>query len=206
MTLLPKTHIFLLKKWAKLLHCKSFSHFFNKKNWQILDINVWKFNETLTYDVVSFEQPGPDLLLIFKAVSIHYFQRDITFGWIRCSVWGGAILTFAFLSSFWKGVKSQRKNLLPCTERNNKRIACLIWQDIFIVGGKSSEAAWHSALGTTLNQHCINVMMLKQCWLGIIVFNVVHLLWPGCYFTGSPKINERLLVRDLRWIKTRVQM
>ena len=27
----------------------------------ILDINVWNFNETLTNDVVSFEQPGPEL-------------------------------------------------------------------------------------------------------------------------------------------------
>ena len=34
---------------------------FQQKYWQILDINVWKFNEALTNDVVSFEQPGPDL-------------------------------------------------------------------------------------------------------------------------------------------------
>ena len=29
--------------------------------WHILDINVWKFNETLTNDVVSVEQLGPAL-------------------------------------------------------------------------------------------------------------------------------------------------
>ena len=40
---------------------QSFSHFFNKKYWQILDINVCKFNETLTNDIVSFEQLGPGL-------------------------------------------------------------------------------------------------------------------------------------------------
>ena len=45
---------FLLKKWEKLLHCKSFSHFFNKKYWQIWDIYIWNFNETLTNDVASF--------------------------------------------------------------------------------------------------------------------------------------------------------
>ena len=28
---------------------------------QIWDINFWKFNEKLTNDVVSFEQPGPEL-------------------------------------------------------------------------------------------------------------------------------------------------
>ena len=40
--------------------CKSFSHLFNKNYLQISDINVWNFNETLTNDVVSFEQPGPE--------------------------------------------------------------------------------------------------------------------------------------------------
>ena len=34
---------------------------FNKKYWHISDINVWIFKETLTNDVVSFEQPGPDV-------------------------------------------------------------------------------------------------------------------------------------------------
>ena len=54
---------FLLTKWEKLLHCKSFSHFFNKKYWHIWEINFWKFNETLTNVVVSFEQPGPGQIL-----------------------------------------------------------------------------------------------------------------------------------------------
>ena len=51
---------FLLTKWEKLLHCKSFSHFFKRKYWRISDINIWNFKETLTNDVVSFEQPAPD--------------------------------------------------------------------------------------------------------------------------------------------------
>ena len=41
------------------MHCKSYSHFFSKKNQHIcvsLDVN---FNESLTNDMVSFEQPGP---------------------------------------------------------------------------------------------------------------------------------------------------
>ena len=28
------------------------------------DIYIWNFNKTLTNDVVSFEQPGPKLLLL----------------------------------------------------------------------------------------------------------------------------------------------
>ena len=33
--------------------------FSNKQYWYISDINIWNFNETITNDVVSFEQPGP---------------------------------------------------------------------------------------------------------------------------------------------------
>ena len=40
-----------------------FGNSFQQKYWHIGDINVWNFNETLTNDVVSFEQPDPDLLL-----------------------------------------------------------------------------------------------------------------------------------------------
>ena len=42
------------------MHCKSYSHFFSKKFQNIcvsVDVN---FNESLTNDVVSFEQLGPD--------------------------------------------------------------------------------------------------------------------------------------------------
>ena len=35
--------------------------FFQQKYWCISDINIRNFNETLTNDVVSFEQPGPDV-------------------------------------------------------------------------------------------------------------------------------------------------
>ena len=34
---------------------KSFSHFFNIKNWRILDINIRNFNEMLTNDDHNFE-------------------------------------------------------------------------------------------------------------------------------------------------------
>ena len=30
------------------------------KYWRTSDIKVWNFNETLTNDVISFEQLGPD--------------------------------------------------------------------------------------------------------------------------------------------------
>ena len=45
---------------------KSFSHFVNKKYWQIWDISVWNFIEMSTNDIVSFEQPGPDFQDLFE--------------------------------------------------------------------------------------------------------------------------------------------
>ena len=53
-----------------LKNCKSYSHFFSKKFQHIcisLDIN---FNKSLTNDIVSFEQLGPDLCLC--CLGIHY--------------------------------------------------------------------------------------------------------------------------------------
>ena len=53
--------------------------FFYKKEWRISDINVWNFNETLTNDVVSLEQPGPEcniqfIIWSFKSV-FYYLQK-----------------------------------------------------------------------------------------------------------------------------------
>ena len=46
--------------WKNKRSFCTFSNFFDKKYWHICYINVWNFNETLTNNVVSFEQPGPD--------------------------------------------------------------------------------------------------------------------------------------------------
>ena len=51
------------------MHCKSYSHFFSQKFQHIcvsLDVN---FNESLTNDVVSFEQLGPGLQQLRMIVS-----------------------------------------------------------------------------------------------------------------------------------------
>ena len=56
------TEFFFLKKWQKLLQCKSFLHFFNKNIgvFEILTFDILK-KTPLTNDVVSFEQLGPGL-------------------------------------------------------------------------------------------------------------------------------------------------
>ena len=43
------------------MHCKSYSHFFSKKFQHICVSFYVNFNKSLTNDIVSFEQPGPDL-------------------------------------------------------------------------------------------------------------------------------------------------
>ena len=56
------------------MQCKSFSRY-QQKWWRISDINVWNFNETLTNDVVSFEQPGPGIYQIFH---VWNFNKRLT--------------------------------------------------------------------------------------------------------------------------------
>ena len=48
--------------------------FFQHKYWHISDINGWTFNETLTNDVVSFEQLGPDVLANFAYLHEHKYN------------------------------------------------------------------------------------------------------------------------------------
>ena len=54
------------------MHCKSYSHFFSKKFQNIcvsLEVN---FNESLTNDIVSFEQLGPGLYMLGKTFRQHF--------------------------------------------------------------------------------------------------------------------------------------
>ena len=43
----------------------------------MLDINIWNFNEMLTNDVVSFEQPGPELGISYRRASWNYNFYDM---------------------------------------------------------------------------------------------------------------------------------
>ena len=48
--------------------------FFQQKNWHISDINVWNFNETLTNNVISFEQQGPGLWQYIAGILLQSFD------------------------------------------------------------------------------------------------------------------------------------
>ena len=52
--------IFFAEKCEQLLHCKSYSHFSAKKFQHICVSFHVNFNESLTNDIVSFEQLGSD--------------------------------------------------------------------------------------------------------------------------------------------------
>ena len=53
---------FFVEKIREAFAMQKLHIFFNKKYWEISDIKVWNFNETLTNDVVSFKQPGPEVI------------------------------------------------------------------------------------------------------------------------------------------------
>ena len=53
---ISNSQVFLLKKCEK---CKSYSHFFSKDISVYIIFNDQSFNDTLTNDIVSFEQLGP---------------------------------------------------------------------------------------------------------------------------------------------------
>ena len=64
LTILSNPLLFLLKKCENLLQCKKILTFFPTKIAVYLyyyDHNVLSFNETLTNDIVNFEQPAPDM-------------------------------------------------------------------------------------------------------------------------------------------------
>ena len=65
------SQVFLLKKnVSSFCKCKSYSHFFSK-NIKVYGIfNDQSFNDTLTNDIVSFEQKDPVVLLIWFVLTL----------------------------------------------------------------------------------------------------------------------------------------
>ena len=61
------------------MHCKSYSHFFSKKFQHICDSLDVNFNESLTNDVVSFEQLGPECIDAQAALSLLHAMSEVAF-------------------------------------------------------------------------------------------------------------------------------
>ena len=57
---ISNSHVFCRKNVSSFCKCKSYSHFFSKNICKYAIFNEQSFNDTLTNDIVSFEQLGPD--------------------------------------------------------------------------------------------------------------------------------------------------
>ena len=73
---ISNSQVFLLKNVSSFCKCKSYSHFFSKNISVYAIFNDQSFNNTLTNDIVSFEQLGPECLehiIIDIAQSLRFF-------------------------------------------------------------------------------------------------------------------------------------
>ena len=85
--------------------CKSYSHFFSKHIYSLYAIfNIQSFNDTLTNDIVSSEQLGPESDLISGILL--YFAFLVLL--IAPDRWGIHIVVFIFLheSMLWVLIRS----------------------------------------------------------------------------------------------------
>ena len=73
---ISNSQVFLLKKCKSFCKCKSYSHFFSKNISVYALFNDQSFNDTLTNDIVSFEQLRPAIFSfehVFMAHTDHSF-------------------------------------------------------------------------------------------------------------------------------------
>ena len=64
------SQVFLLKKMCSFCKCKSYEHFFSKNISVYAIFNDKRINDTLTNDIVSFEQLGPEYFAVY-ILSVH---------------------------------------------------------------------------------------------------------------------------------------
>ena len=68
---ISNSQVFLVK-----CKCKSYSHFFSKNISIYVILNDQSFNDTLTNDIVSFEQLGPDVAFCGVLIVPRQFAQD----------------------------------------------------------------------------------------------------------------------------------
>ena len=64
---ISKSEVFLLKNVSSFCNCKSYSHFVSKNSSIFAIFNDQSFNDTLTNDIISFEQLGLVVLNVASA-------------------------------------------------------------------------------------------------------------------------------------------
>ena len=71
---ISNSQVFLLKNVSSFCKCKSYSHFFSKNISVYAIFNDQSFNDTLTNDIVSFEQLGPGSIKKRDKISMNIFS------------------------------------------------------------------------------------------------------------------------------------
>ena len=140
------------------MHCKSYSHFFSKKFQHIcisLDVN---FNESLTNDVVSFEQLGPRYV---KTLTDSFSQSEKAFS-------GSSITIFHNASLDWIHVVDLRNRSTLAV------ICCVIINHCLEVSCKvdeitSAEREWFIYLQLTDKLWFITQQIMQKSWSILIL-------------------------------------
>ena len=71
---ISNSQVFLLKNVSSFCKCKSYSHFFSKNINIYAIFNDQSLNDTLTNDIISFEQLGPGRLVMIQCESLFTFE------------------------------------------------------------------------------------------------------------------------------------
>ena len=99
------------------MQCKSYSHFFSKKFHHICVSLIVNFNESLTNDVVSFEQVGPDFQnSAFYTPAVHGFLHIATILLHKSVLMGFIFKTILISNIIW--VASSQK--IPSSMQNEQ--------------------------------------------------------------------------------------
>ena len=78
--IISNPQVFLLKSVSSFCKCKSYSHFFQQNISIYAIFNDQNFNNTLTNDIISFEQLGPGAMQLFALISQNTeAPKDLTF-------------------------------------------------------------------------------------------------------------------------------
>ena len=74
---ISNSQVFLLENVSSFCKCKSYPHFFSKNINVYAIFNDQSFNDTLTNDIVSFEQLGPDNLTLTQPPPLFFLPLSV---------------------------------------------------------------------------------------------------------------------------------
>ena len=108
---ISNAQVFLLKNVSSFCKCKSYSHFFSKNISIYVIFNDQTFNDTLTNDIVSFEQLGPGfqdfvkwchkLLSQTRSLSYKWFILKLLFQVFLIKIHEKKVFLSYFNKTFW---------------------------------------------------------------------------------------------------------